>query len=524
MNIKERIELAGKGLLGILDSEQKFMPTVIGFNVAHDLGRWWDAILRLEEASDFIIPAEIEAASLKNLKRLTDNSYCLLTSRTDLPWLSDEVKKRATIHPHNYRETFIAYKALISRRKNKWAHKSALKLAESMNSIMQEDGSLDFTTMKSLVKNVPFTKDPMFLEQKLSSGWFDACGTSGRALEALIWLYEETNDMPFLHLASRIADLHYRNTINPNGNIREEIISPENPGHNHSYHGTLRGLLLFGLLTGQKKYINAVANTYFKSIRNKIVRESGWAPHDLGAHRCLNDKKDYLADPASAGDSAQLALWLALRAGYYELLDDVERLVRARLLPSQLTEKDIEKNPEQKFNEKELGSWGIHGYPHSEKGCTPDVHAAVAHTLCDIQNNIITENAIGLRINLHFDYENKDIIIKSERKQKANITVVIKRLSNIMIRIPAWTPEESVNILIDDKKYPLQKLETFALISSENLKIGSKIKLSFALPKKITKESMEFGEVYTLKWRGDEIIGITPQDAPLPFYPELKII
>ncbi len=37
--------------------------------------------------------------------------------------------------------------------------------------------------------------------------------------------------------------------------MRQEIIHPENIGHSHSFQGTLRGLLLFGLLSGQRKYV-----------------------------------------------------------------------------------------------------------------------------------------------------------------------------------------------------------------------------------------------------------------------------
>ena len=48
------------------------MPTG-GYEVAHDTGRWWDAMLRLEEAIGFIIPDELEEALLRNLKTLTES-------------------------------------------------------------------------------------------------------------------------------------------------------------------------------------------------------------------------------------------------------------------------------------------------------------------------------------------------------------------------------------------------------------------------------------------------------------------
>jgi len=42
------------------------------------------------------------------------------------------------------------------------------------------------------------------------------------------------------------------------------------------------------------------------------------------------------------------------------------------------------------------------------------------------------------------------------------------------------------------------------------------------LPEKITREELPTGKQYRFKWRGDEIIGIDPQDTPVPFYPSLR--
>ena len=80
MNLKDRVELAGRNMLGMLDAENDFMPTG-GYEIAHDMGRWWDAILRVEESVGFVIPAELEAASLRNLQSLTDNPDRLLHNR-----------------------------------------------------------------------------------------------------------------------------------------------------------------------------------------------------------------------------------------------------------------------------------------------------------------------------------------------------------------------------------------------------------------------------------------------------------
>jgi|WetSurMetagenome_2_1015567.scaffolds.fasta_scaffold69584_2 hypothetical protein len=107
-------------------------------------------------------------------------------------------------------------------------------------------------------------------------------------------------------------------------------------GHTHSYLGTLRGLLLYGELTGQSKYVDIVALTYIKTVRTRL-KKSCFISHDMD--------KDRNGEPTSPGDISQLALWLATRHGYTEFFDDVERIVRARLIPCQITQVQSLKQP-----------------------------------------------------------------------------------------------------------------------------------------------------------------------------------
>lgn len=514
MDLKPRLELAGAGLLAMLDADKEFMPTN-GYEVAHDIGRWWDAALRLEETIGFVIPAELEAASLRNLQRLTDNADRLLLNRLDVPWL----KESAKINPHNFRETLLAFTGLVRRRQSSWAREAALQLVGSLTRSLQADGHVDCARLGAWGQ-VPYTQDPSHMETE-RGGWFDSTATSGRALEALVWLFEVTGEPAVLDLAQRIAEHHLRHSTNRDGSLRQEIVDPANTGHNHSYHGTLRGLLLFGLLTGQRDYVQTVEATYRNAVRLRIVKESGWAPHDLGKLRFSNAHGDPVADPASAGDSAQLALWLALQSGCDDLLEDVERLVRARLLPAQVSDEDIRGNPERTFAPRERGAWCVHAAPHAWKGCTPDVHAAVIHTLCDVHSHTLTTTPTGVRVNLHFDAENGFVKTSSARGKEARLTVTIKQPFDVRIRIPRWAPEASIRLSVDGGTHPVQRLGTFAWIPADLLKAGSEIVLRHALPVRRTEENMPSGRRYRFLWRGDEIAGIDPHEEGTPFYPAM---
>jgi len=513
MNLTAVLRLAGAGLHAMPEPEHEGFITR-GYEAAHDHGRWWDAALRLEATIGLPIPAATETTARENLRRLTANPDRLLCNRPDIPCL----RAKAKLNPHNFRETFLAYGALIRWRRSDWAHHAALTLVAAMHRALRPDGRLDCTRL-GLAGQVPMTYDPSHTERP-DDPWFDGTATSGRALEALVWLHELTGEPTMLALAERIAEHHLRTSINRDGTLRAEIVAPDNVGHNHSYHGTLRGLLLYGLHTGQREFTNTVAATYRSGVRFSLVKESGWAPHDLGRLRFPNPHGDPVADPASAGDSAQLALWLARDTGAHDLWDDVERLVRARLIPTQLTAQEIADHPAQGFTARDRGAWRIHGQCHAEKGCTPDVHAALIHSLCDIHAHGCSLTPGDTRINLHFDADNKQVTVHCTRKNRAHVQVVLKQPTRLRIRLPGWAPLPSVEVTLNLAPVPWRREGGYVMPDGGELPAGSDVRLTFDLPLRTTEELMPSGRAYQFQWWGDEIAGVSPPEGPLPFYPE----
>ena len=90
MKLKNSMELGGEHLLGWLNPGRDYLPTG-SWAITHDLARWWDAMLRLEDATGFVIPGHLEGASLRNLAWLTDNPDGLLWVPPGLNWHANEV-------------------------------------------------------------------------------------------------------------------------------------------------------------------------------------------------------------------------------------------------------------------------------------------------------------------------------------------------------------------------------------------------------------------------------------------------
>lgn len=324
----------------------------------------------------------------------------------------------------------------------------------------------------------------------------------GRLIEALVWYYEATGDPLALRAAERFARFHFANTVRPDGSLGKQ------PGnHTHSYLGTLRGLLLYGELTGQREYIDAVANTYRITVRSRL-KKSGFISHDMD--------KDSMGEPTSPGDAAQLALWLATRHSYTEYFDDVERIVRARLIPCQITATPMLK--QDTLAPLLIGAYGgMYAAPHAGKIATTDITVAVTHKLVDVYRHIAVQDDTTLKVNFHFDYEDTGVRIVSTRATNATVTIIPKHAKNILIRIPRWTPRLSVSLKVAGQPINQLTLGDYVLVPKD-LHPGT-IELTYGLP--VTTEIERTDNVdFAITWRGDEIIGISPNSDFYPFYPD----
>lgn len=495
---------AAKCCLAWLNPEQQFLPTG-GYELAHDTGRWWDAMLRYESVTGIRIPEYAETAMLQNLRVMTDNPAALLTNSAKLPGPADKVK----VNPHNLRETLLAYTALVRHRKSDWALQQGRTLVETMHELLEADGQMNYEKLATKI-GAPLTKDPLMVQRSAAGQWFNATGSTGRAIEAIVWFHEATGDERAMELARRLAEIHLRQSTDPSGKLKKELLDPAHVGHTHSYCGTLRGLLLYGLASGDQACMNTVNATYRKGLWGSAISHSGWTPHDQGKIRFANKEGEPLGEHASCGDVAQLALWLALRAGHVDLLDDVERLIRARLLPSQIRD---EKNP------RRDGAWGVYSHPFGF-GSILDVFAAVLHSLADFQEHSITVRKDGLAsVNMHFDAETPTLSVSTARDETASqLRITVKQPTALRIRVPAWAPRESVQLALSGKALPLHWDGPFVKVEKSTVSAGDTLSLSHPLPEHETVEEMPISHrKFALSWRGDAIVACTPH---VPIYPQ----
>lgn len=506
LTIEASLRLAGENLLNILDPDNGYLPYWEGTVhkgvparlsygwPAHNLGRWWDAMMRLEEAIGFHVPKKVEEAMEANVRRFFDNP--------DVICLEPRPKGVTTggiWDLHSIREGMLALNALAHWRKREWAVETGLRMIRSLDQKLRPDGTWEidqFDACKERGKAVVHNLNP--------------CDTHGRMIEALIWFFETTGEAEALRFADRLARWHFEHTAAANGTINPD----SHADHTHSYFGTLRGLLLYGRLTGQSEYIDRVAAAYPVTVR-KFVKESGYTSHNMAA--------ESFGETTSPGDAAQLALWLA-HEGHPQFLDDIDRIVRSRILPSQIVE-EVPLTPEANDG-KDLhrdiakrirgGYGGCTSHPHGGKLAVTDVTSADVHTLVDVYLHAAKLRNGVLEVPVHMDVDGKDARVETRRGAQAEVSVTLKKAAPVAIRIPQWAPPSSVFLTVDGK--PIAPVVAGHYARTGKLPAGKTVVLRYDLPTRQTEET-DLGQTYKLSWRGDEVTGIQPNTDWLPMYP-----
>ena len=483
----------------LLEVSEDYHANYRFYRSVHNIGRWWDALLRLEAATDYRIPEYLEEPMLQNLKDFYDNPdhICIEPEgiQSDMPIPFDL---------HSLREGLLALCGLIQYRPGQrdWALDTAHKMLQTVDRLIRPDGTLDIQTLDYCRSHPEYRcfETPTHCH--------------GRFIEPLIYYYELSGDSLAYQLADRLAQWHYEHSINPDGTM-DGLPAIY---HAHSYLGTLRGLFLFGKLSGQRRYIDRVQLCYQQTVMKNLVKDSGFSAHDIGADRG--------PEPATAGDTAQLALWFALD-GCPEYLDDAEKLIRARLLPSIVWESpalypDGEGNHDRWTNltQRIIGAFGgMQTLPHGGKCATTDVTAACLHTLTDIYNHIVVESESMTQVLFHFDYASSTIQITSHReKQQASLTVQYSGGKLLQIRIPGWVNRDHLHITVDGQTITPQFVGPFLQIDGATSPM--QIHIQFILPQRDIIERTD-GTDYHIRFWGDEIVGITPNVDFYPLYPTL---
>lgn len=475
--------LASQGpVLSCVKDENHYLPA--GYEVAHNTGRWWEAALILKETTGMEIPSRTYKAMLINFHALTGNPYGLLLNDV-------EVVGGGTLNYHNLRESLLACATLIEYTDSKHAKRCAETLFDTIDRRFFKKTLSDAEICEKL--GVVISTDTMLVRPDDDVyREDDYTSTTGRAIEGMYRYWKATNSPLALEIMKKTVSFHKEHSVCADGSAPAWLVDTYHTGHNHSYLGTLRGLLLYALEFGDGELIESIYLTYKKTIPAYCVDNTGYAPHDLGLLRFPDEWGDPVGDHGSCIDKAYIAYLLATCAGYDELLDDVEEMIRGRIFYSQMTD------------EENYGAWGTFcGYFGAN--AVIDVYCLIAATLCRVYKSFITEKEDGIYVSLHFSGDCAAATVVAERSD-VQITRITPHVAKpLYIRIPAWCDGSSIRVSVEDGDVEYLRKGVWLVVNGVNA--GKTVEISFDLP---TRES--FGKTwvsdqhYKLCWKGDTLV------------------
>ena len=151
-----------------------------------------------------------------------------------------------------------------------------------------------------------------------------------------------------------------------------------------------------------------------------------------------------------------------------------------------------------------------------------DVLAAVLHSLTDVFQQIVSRPAEGgVSVNLHFSVETPWLAVQAERADKGRLLIVSKQPGEVRVRVPRWTPRETLRLAASGRILPLRWDGSYLRVPARDASTNTLIQLTYELPARETVEIMPISRrQFRLNWRGDEVVACDPE---VPIYPALKV-
>ena len=197
----------------------------------------------------------------------------------------------------------------------------------------------------------------------------------------------------------------------------------------------------------------AVVKAFYDNGLREISDPLGWVIENSG-----DEAPADRGEINNSGDILETALILG-RWGYTGYYDDVERILRCHILPSQLRDVSFIQDPpnpggddgKRDVADRHLGAFGFPApYGHHPIGTeyvsfNMDIVGGGVGSLCEAYREIARTDPAGHRVNLLFDHETPSLRIESPYTHPA-LRVRVKRAVPLWVRVPSWMEASKIGI------------------------------------------------------------------------------
>lgn len=371
----------------------------------------------------------------------------------------------------------------------------------------------------------------------------DPAAFCGRLVMPLLKYYELTGNTDAFELCQFFSALiiHRSGVFNPDGSFNDALAFRS--GHFHTRIGTLDALARFGWHTQDASIIHFVKKSYDWALTRCTT--FGWTPGDM-------HEQAFEHETCSLVDLISTGITLA-RSGYVEYWGIVERFLRNHLTESQLLNLDWVTDAADKsnddvgmksyFNVAERARGAFAGYSAPNDFCC-NVSAGRGHTN-DLQtccigsgtrglfmgwSNTITAHNDTVSVNFLLNRGSRWLDVSSCLPHEGRVELTIHRsLPRLQVRIPDWAGYAKVAVYRElDNDVRTQSggdpsmwvNQRFLLLGQ--VQEGEKITITFPLSERQTVEKA-VGQEFITRWRGDDVIHLSPEGTHHPFYNNRKI-
>lgn len=371
----------------------------------------------------------------------------------------------------------------------------------------------------------------------------DPCAMWGRQVAPLARYYELTGNTDALELSENFtANILYRSgAFNKDGSFNGAL--EYRNGHFHTRMGTLASVAKLGELTRNSAYISWTKRSFDWAMTR--CTSFGWTPGDM-------HDQAYEHETCTLVDAINTAAILA-RNGYPEYYGYVERFLRNHLTESQLTDvswiheydkkdMDIPKSKTYyKVAQRLRGAFSGYSAPNDfvydgkkGRGHIMDVQvccvASGARGLYQGWQSAVTCERGRVSVNLLFNRGTQWVDVKSYLPHIGKIELDINEdIPELLVRIPEWVAYGAVGI---ERKFGVNTVNVTGrnvawlykyYINLKKANKGEKITIEFPLEERVTEE-YAVDNKYSVRWRGDDVTGISPAGTYYPLYNKRKIL
>ncbi len=459
----------------------------------------------------------------------------------------------------------IDIEAAIRERVLGYIHDDGMSYCRDCNTGDPEPLALNWTmsnTLSYLMESYRITEDPqtLTLARKLVEGmktmadWdtqraFYAGGLGGWKdgqwtmtgckdsypciLEPLMEYYDATGDRDAMAFATAFAE---GTLAGLQTNLQDNGIQPDGSFNGYNCHLHMRavlGVVHLGVRTKNTRFIEWGRLVYDFLMSYGV--EWGWfteGPPPSGGYG--GNGYAVRSETCIVGDMAETAMWLA-KAGYTARWDDLERFVRNYLPQSQFfitpeyqdfyselhsAESDHVKEGLKQAAEFEGGfiarlspnSWVYDVSSINMMGCCPPEAMRTLHIAwC----NIVVRSDNGVFVNMSFDRDTSQAIVKAHTPDKGRLSVLVKQPADYYLRPPSWVTRSEVKAFRGNT-------EIAAVWNNDYIKFSDPLEgeeLSITYPVITFKQTVEVaGGKYTYHWVGNTVVGVDPVAPTLPIF------